>query len=204
MTEIVHLFVRPDETGGGFYVTSPQAPGLVYGEPSLEAVRQGIQDVLAFHFDRPGPFRIVEHHERRYDLAGGELVTRMAYDEHIADRQIVYERIGAALGVPGQAQNLVSAPTNKVGEVVYVCAVATDTLGWLGDQLDPRSSDAFMVAASVSDALLFAVAFARGEGYAEEGELILAEPDMTVADVIRKTAIVGPAPSQHPTIRVPA
>lgn len=203
MTEVIHLFVRPAEDDRDVYVTSPQAPGLVFGRPTLREIREELDDVLAFHFDRPGPFKVVEHHERHYDVAGGELVTRLAADEHRAERHVVYERIGAALRVPGQAHNLLEAPANKLGEVVYVCAVPSDTVGWLGDQLDPRSDDALMVAVAVSDELLFTVAMVKGEEHAGP-DLVLAENDRTVADVIRQVAVVSPAPAQHPAIRVPA
>ena len=202
MTDLIHLFVR-EESDGSVYATSPQAPGLVYGEPDLKALRQGVQDVLAFHFDEPGPFKVVEHHEYCYDVADHELVVRVAFDKHIADRQTVQERIRAAMSVPEQARDLADIPANKVGEVVYVCAVPSDTTAWLGDQLDPRSSDAFMVSASVSEVLLYAVLMAKGEEYAW-GELIEAQQNMTVAEVMRKTAIVGPSVSRRSMIRVPA
>lgn len=203
MPETIHLFVRR-EAGGLFYVTSPQAPGLMYGEETLEAVRHGIQGALAFHFGVPGPYPVVEHHECHHEIGDGELVTRIAIDGHLADRQVVQDGIRAALRVPEQIDALLSAPANRVGEVVYVCAVATDTLGWLGAQLDPRGSDTFMIAAAVGEALLFTVALARDEERAEAGDLLITQPDMTVAEVIRRTAIVGPAPAAHPMIRVPA
>src|ERR1700761_1316442 len=103
--------------------------------PSLEDLRSGLQDVLAFHFDRPGPFDVIEHLEREYEIAGHELVTRIAQDEHRDQRDAVFERIGRALAVSGQAEALVSTVTNTVGEAVYVCAVPSDTLGWLTAQL---------------------------------------------------------------------
>jgi hypothetical protein len=202
MTEIIHLFVR-EEADGSVYTTSPQAPGLVYSEPNLKTLRRGIQDVLTFHFDRPGPFKVVEHHEYRYDVADRELVIRVAFDKHVVDRQAVQKRIRTAFAVPEQAEDLADIPTNKVGEIVYVCAIPTDTTGWLGDQLDPRSSDAFMVAASVSESLLFAVLMGKGEEYAW-GELIEAERDMPLTEVMRKTAIVGPSQPKRSMIRVPA
>jgi hypothetical protein len=203
MPETIHLFVRR-EADGFCYVTSPQAPGLMYGERTIDAVRNGIQDALAFHFDAPGPYRVVEHHERHHEIGDGELVTRVAIDDHLADRQVVQDGINAALRVPEQVDALLSAPANRVGEVVYVCAVAADTLGWLGAQLDPRGSDTVMIAAAVGETLLFTVALARDEECAEAGDLLIAQPDMTVAEVIRRTAIVGPAPVAHPMIRVPA
>lgn len=134
MSENIHVIVRM--SGDGVYATSPQAPGLAYGRPTLEELRAGLQDVLAFHFSRPGPFEVTEHHERHYEVAGRELVTRLADDEHRAARQQAYERLGRALSLPEQASRLASAVTNKVDEAVYVCAVPSDTLGWLAEQLD--------------------------------------------------------------------
>jgi hypothetical protein len=40
--------------------------------------------------------------------------------------------------------------TNKVGETVYVCAVPSDTLGWLAAQLD-RPGDALVAALTIAD-----------------------------------------------------
>src|SRR5919108_4508950 len=97
---MIHLLVR--DTGEGFYATSPQAPGLVYGRATLTELRTDLDDVLAFHFDRPGPFRVLEHHERQYQFDDGELVTRIAVDEHRNERQEVYARLGRALTVPDQ------------------------------------------------------------------------------------------------------
>jgi len=73
MSEQIHLIIRLSDDGS-VYATSPQAPGLVYGRPSLEELRSELQDVLSFHFGRPGPFDVIEHHERHYDIAGRELV----------------------------------------------------------------------------------------------------------------------------------
>lgn len=124
MSERIHMIMRLSDDGS-VYATSPQAPGLIYGRQSLAEWRSGLQDVLSFYFERPGPFDVIEHHERHYEVEGRELVTRLAMDEHRDQRQAVYERIGQVLRVPGQAESLVSAVTNTVGETVYVCAVSS-------------------------------------------------------------------------------
>lgn len=49
--------------------------------------------------------------------------------------------------------------TNRVGEAVYICAVASDTIGRLADQLDPRG-DAVTVA--VAEPFIYTVSFAYG------------------------------------------
>lgn len=90
----IHLIVRVFDDGKA-YATSPQAPGLVYGRQSRKELHDDLEDVLSFHFDQPGPFEVIEHHERHHDISGHELVTRIAIDEHQAARMAVYERIGS-------------------------------------------------------------------------------------------------------------
>lgn len=191
--DVVHLMVRMTPTG--LYVTSPQAPGLAYGCADLAELRATVDDVLAFHFDRPGPFPVVEHHERHYVVAGRELVTRLAVDEHREARQEVYSRLGRALAVPEQARSLVDGTTNMVGETVYVCAVPSDTMEWLAAQLDPRG-DALTVAVAIADPFVFTVPFASGDGIARIGSVGLDSeeltPDSTVGDIVRQTPIVQP------------
>jgi hypothetical protein len=161
MTALIHVVIRIDPDG--VYATSPQAPGLVFMRPGIQELRAELQDVLAFHFDTAGPFRVLEHHERHYDVAGGgEIVTRIAVDEHAGRRNDVYQRIGAALTIPEQVPGLLSIPPNVVGEHVFVCAVASDTLGWLFEQLDERG-DAFAAAVSVADPFLFTIPLLYGE-----------------------------------------
>ncbi|WP_405085041.1 hypothetical protein [Microbispora sp. NBC_01389] len=153
MPEIINVIIRSGPDDRDLYATSPQAPGLVYGRETLEDLRAELQDVLSFHFGGPGPFAVVEHHERHYEMAGGELVTRMALDEHVHDRQAVYAALGRAAGHKDQAAGLVAAPANALGEVVYVCAVMPDTIGWIADQLEQRG-DAINIAVSVADAMI--------------------------------------------------
>ncbi len=53
MSEQIHLIIRLSGDGS-VYATSPQAPGLVYGRSSLAELRSDLEDVLSFHFGRPG------------------------------------------------------------------------------------------------------------------------------------------------------
>jgi hypothetical protein len=108
MSEQIHMIMRLSGDGS-VYATSPQAPGLIYGRQSLPEWRSGLEDVLSFYFERPGPFDVIEHHERHYDVEGRDLVTRVAVDERHDQRQAVYERIGRVLRLPDQAESLVSA-----------------------------------------------------------------------------------------------
>ncbi len=173
MSEQIHLIIRLSGDGS-VYATSPQAPG-----------------VLSFHFGRPGPFDVIEHHERHYDIAGRELVTRLAMDEHRDQRQAVYERIGQVLRVPGQAESLVSAVTNRVGETVYVCAVPSDTLGWLAAQLD-RPGDALVVALTIADHFLLTLPIAEDDGTHPAWSLGSSQPETRLSEIMQKIPVVTP------------
>lgn len=60
-----------------------------------------------------------------------------------------------------------------------------------------------MATVAVSEELLFAVAMVRGEEYVGPDSMAFDDAG-TVADVIRKVGVAGPAPARHPAIRVPA
>jgi predicted RNase H-like HicB family nuclease len=197
--EPIHLIVR--ETGEGFYATSPQAPGLAYGRATLAELRADLDDVLAFHFNRGGPFKVLEHRERQQGLDGGELVARIADDEHRDQRQEVDARLGRALAVSGQARSLLDGPTNRAGEVVYVCAVPSDTIGWLAAQLDPRG-DAVIVAVAIADPFVFTVPVVSGEASARVAGVAIGAhgypPETTLGELVRDTPIVQPLTAPHP------
>lgn len=195
MSEPIHLIIRLSGDGSA-YATSPQAPGLVYGRSSLEDLRSDLQDVLAFHFDQPGPFDVIEHHERHYDVAGRELVTRIALDNHLDQRQAVYERLGRALSVPGQAQALVSTVTNKVGEAVYVCAVPPDTLGWLAAQLD-GPGDALVAALTTADQFLLTLPIAADEGTHPAWSIGSSAAETPLSEVVQRIPVVTPPQTAH-------
>jgi len=191
MSEQIHLIIRLSDDGSA-YATSPQAPGLVYGRPSLDALRLDLDEVLAFHLGRPGPFDVTEHHERHYDIAGGELVTRLALDKHLKERQEVYNRIGSVLSVPGQAVSLMSGVTNLVGEVVYVCAVPSDTLDWLAAQLT-HPGDALIAAVTIADNHLLTLPFAEDDGtHPTWQHLASSLPDTSLSDVIQMNPVLTP------------
>lgn len=190
MSEPINLIIRLADDGS-VYATSAQAPGLAYGRPSLEELRADLESVLSFHFERPGPFDVIEHHERHYDIAGHELVTRIAMDEHRGQRQEVYQRIGQVLSVPGQAESLVSAVTNKVGETVYVCAVPSDTLGWLAAQLD-GPGDALVAALTIADHFLFTLPVTEADGTHPAWSPDSSSPETRLSEIMQKTPVVTP------------
>jgi len=189
--EGLHLIIRLSDDGKA-YATSPQALGLVYGRPSLKELRHDLHEVLAFHFERPGPFKVVEHIERHYDLADGELVIRVAMDAHTKEREMVAQRILQVVSLPEQAQALVAC-ANPIGESVYVCAVPSDTLGWLAAQLQPSApGDMINVALTIADGFLFTMPVAVEDGNRPTWPVGSAMPATSLSEIMQKTPIVTP------------
>lgn len=195
MAKPIHLVVREAEDGQ-VYATSPQAPGLAFGCKSIVELGRDLTDALSFHLDRPGPFEVVEHRERHYDISGKELVIRLTLDGHQAERGIVRDRIGQALSIPDQAGTLLAGVPNAVGEVVYVCAVPSDTIGWLEAQLDPRG-DAFTAALAIADGLVLTLPFAVNDGTRSSWHPIPGGPETKLSEVMQRSMIVTPPQLTH-------
>jgi hypothetical protein len=187
----IHLIVRLSEDGKA-YATSPQAPGLAYGRQSLHELHDDLEGVLSFHFEQPGPFKVIEHHERHHDISGHELVTRIAMDEHHAARLTVSDRIGQVMAAPAQAESLLSAVPNSAGEVISVCAGPSDTIGWLTEQLDPRG-DAFVAALSIADSMLLGLPFTVGDGSRPGWEAASYPRETPLSEIMQRSPVVTPS-----------
>jgi hypothetical protein len=180
--DVIHVIVRVEDDGS-MSVRSPQVPGLAYGAASTARVRSELDGVLAFALDRQGPFRVVEHHERRFEIAGREIVVRLAVDDHHDERQETYERLARAVGAPDQSAALLAAPADVVGEALYLCVVPSDRVRWIAAQLDPGSSATLAVAIAEGLLLTYQVHSEASPGRGD-GE--------TVADIMRTRSIVQP------------
>jgi hypothetical protein len=188
MSDQIHVIVRfsPD---GSVYATSPQAPGLLYGRSSIEELRAGLNDVLSFHFDQDDSFDVIEHHEHTYEVAGRELVIRLAIDSYYAERASVSNRILHVINEPEQASSVVSAVTNSVGEAVYVCAVPSDTFGWLSGQLG-QSGDALVAALTIADDFLFALPLAVDDAPRPAWRSASFDTGIRLSEIMQRTPIV--------------
>jgi hypothetical protein len=143
---------------------------------------------------------VLEHHEQHHEIEGGELVTRIAVDEHSDKRREVCARLGRVLTVPGQARSLLEGPPNRVGEVVYVCALPSDTIGWVAAQLDPRG-EAVRVAVAIADLFVFTVPIMSGAATQVAGESIGERGytlETTLGELVRDTPILQPLIAHHP------
>jgi hypothetical protein len=190
LNDQIHLIVRLSEDGSA-YATSPQLPGLLYGRSSIRELHRDLDGVLAFHLDRSGPFAVVEHQEEHYELADGELVVRVAVDEYQAERAAVARRVATVARMPVQAKTLVTAVTNRAGEAVYVCAVPSDTMGWLAAQLDPRG-DALVAALTIADDFLFTIPLAVDDGTRPAWRPSEASADTRLVEIMQQAPVVTP------------
>jgi hypothetical protein len=116
-------------------------------------------------------------------------------------RRIESIELGRALTVPAQALSLLEGPANRVGEVVYLCAVPSDTIGWLVGQLDPRG-DAAVVAVAIAEPFVFTVPVTSGDGTAQVAGVSIAErgyaTGTTLGELVRDTPIVQPVTAPDP------
>jgi hypothetical protein len=100
------------------------------------------------------------------------------------------------LRVPNQAEALVSTVTNKVDEAVYVCAVPSDTLGWLVAQLD-GSGDAFAAALTTADQFLLTLPIAADDGTHPAWSVGSSTPETLLSEIIQSIPIVTPPQAAH-------
>ncbi|MCK9896884.1 hypothetical protein [Frankia sp. AgB32] len=183
MTRAITVIVRRD--GESWSAWSPQCPGLAVAEPTAAELRGALPEALTWYFDGDSDFEILVHLEQ--ELRG--VVVRIAQDAFGWERQLVAERLGAALGVEDQAERLRAAPPNSAGEIVYVCALPTDPISWLTTQVGDVA-DPVVVALPAAEAMLWTLQFGTGSragaGSVDVGYL----PDTTFGEIM--TTFTGP------------
>jgi hypothetical protein len=155
MTRTVSVIVREDDPS--WWAWSPQCPGLTAGHETEAELLQSLPGTIAWYFEDDHSdydFDIQIHVERE---VGGVFI-RVAHDEQYAARQEVADRIAAALANPVLAERLRGAPANWAGEVVFICALPTDTRAWLDHQTE-EGDGAVIVFVPLSGTTLWARAF---------------------------------------------
>lgn len=183
MTRVVAVIVRRD--GPSWSAWSPQCPGLAVAEPTASELRAALPDALAWYFDGDTDVEMQVHLEQ--ELRG--VVVRIAQDTHLWERQLVAERLGAALGAESQAEQLRAAAVNAADEVVYVCALPSDPLSWLTAQMDD-AADAVVVTLPVAEAMLWTLQFGTVGRRGETPIGVSYRPDTTFGEIM--TTFAGP------------
>ncbi len=149
MSEPLHVIYRHEPTSDGeptwhsySYPTAVYASGY-----ALEDLREAFREAVAFHYGETPVPQLVEHLEHQ---AAPGVFLRVAVDRQTLDRDYVESTMRAALTResvhrPRFAAEQVSAS----GDIVVVCAVASDRLGWVFEQMGEH--DALHIAMAVSD-----------------------------------------------------
>jgi hypothetical protein len=154
-----HLIVRRD---GGVHLYSPQIPELVAGRDTPDELFKDLPDIVSFAAPDLDLRDAVIHQEEVFSVPEGDFVVRVARDDHASQRDRVHRRIVAALQVPTQVEEMLDAPPTRSGLLLFVCAVPSDTVRTIMEELDPRG-DAAVVAVSVADEWLWTTHFAYGD-----------------------------------------
>ncbi len=106
------------------------------------------------------------------------------------------------LGGPNGRELLSGEPSSATGEVVFICALATETLGMITRQLDPRS-DVCVIAVDVAGTMVFTTRLGSGEMLVTEGWTPLHEIgwtlDTTLGDVMK---VLTEAPAERRALLV--
>jgi hypothetical protein len=146
VAEVTHVIVT-NEGDYGWSAQSPQIPGFVYGRPTLTEFKKDYTKTLR-DVGVAGP--VLGHQQRRHETPeGAEYVIRFAEDGLREDRIAVAHRLEQIM-LTDQRHDLMLNATTESGEVIFVCVVASDTLGFVIDQMDERG-DVVTIAAAVAD-----------------------------------------------------
>jgi hypothetical protein len=176
VAELVELIVRRD--GDTWAAWSPQCPGLAIiqvSEPDL--VREARSAVREYLADPRAELRLHVESEVR------GVVFRVCQDEHRWARHHVIDRLAAALGDPDQAADIAARAPSALGDVVFVCAMPTDTLEWVQRQMEP--GDALNMAISVADALIWVSTFRRDD-FGRDGAGGALPATATIAEIMQR------------------
>lgn len=177
----VHLIVRA--TAHGIFARSPQCPGLAFARDTVSEVKDATHGVLSFYFGEPGPFVVLGHEENSLDLDGEEVVVRCAADRDYRTRTRVAKQILVALHDPTQRAELLTYPSDRTGEHLFIAVVAADSLGWIAEQLDDNGDPA-VIAAPATDQFIWT----NLVGYGESAAALMPVPSESAADLPRGAA----------------
>ena len=190
--DLVIISPSTDDEDWTFY--SPQMPGLVGGRDSLLQLRADLPEILRFA-EVSLPVKIRTHVEQVYEAGGTEYIVRVAQDGHLDDRLAAVRRLHAALTIDDQREDLLSSPRTRTGEVLFIAAVASDTVRDIAAQLHP-SGDAAVVVGGVADQFVWTFHLTNAEDLDEAarplGALGLSE-NTSIGEIMRSRPAGSPA-----------
>lgn len=127
-------------------VTSPQLPGLVGGRGSFAETAADLVDILISGGMPRYDAEIVTHRETPFDTPDGPVFVQVALDDEMDSRIATARRLGYAFTDRADSRliDLSGAPRDRAGDVRLICAVPSDTLEWIIEQMKGRD-DAVVV-----------------------------------------------------------
>ncbi|GIG61412.1 hypothetical protein Lfu02_57840 [Longispora fulva] len=178
-------------------VYSPQIPGFTGGRKTRDELRAALPEMLEFvDVDVPRT-RIHLHEEHVYRAGDLDYLIRVRRDDQQEPRVHTARVLERVLTDPVQRAELLSGPRTRTGEVLFICALATDRLGDLADQLH-GSGDVAAIVAPVGEDMIWSARLANADDLLEEGhppEYWGWSRDMTIAELMRSTKSGG-----HPNV----
>jgi hypothetical protein len=165
VAEMLPVFFT-DEGDHGWSAESPGVPGFVMGRRTLAELRADLPGALRFAGVSDA---IVLPHvtERFVTPEGDEFTVRRAEDAHRIERQEVFGRLLLVMETD-QRIELMRAARTPTSEVSFVCAVATDTLGWLRGQLYD-GDDVVTIALAVAENGIFSTQMSSDPHRVDQG-----------------------------------
>lgn len=153
----VHVMIR-DEGKLGVWITSPQLPGFSFFRATATEARAELAAALRYAAPGVETGKVTLHYElRRERPSGEEYVLRVAEDERKPVRHELAQRIERFLSDPAGGDDLLASTGNPVGEVVFVCGTAEDSLSWVLSQLEDE--DAVIVTLPVTELGIWTMPF---------------------------------------------
>lgn len=181
--------ILTEHPGYGWEIESPQLPELVGGRETKEALEAELKDLLVFGGASRDAVPAL-YYQRYLPIDGGDkFAVRVRKDSHVEDRVRVARRIKGALTDKKQLASMSRFPQRSTGEIVFVCAVASDRIDTLTRQLE-TGGDAIVIAMAVADQMLYTTPVSN-EAYTNNrpGWLSLDDvglgADATVGDLVR-------------------
>lgn len=142
----------------GWTVRSPGVPGLIAAAADYDRLFEELACLLGAAGVDLSTDLLRHHFERHVSVGDTDVVIRVAGDEHRGLREHTASRIVAAMISPERRRQLLSVPRTATGEVLYICVVPTDTVGWVTGQLG-GDGDAAAVAMSLGGPTIWTAHF---------------------------------------------
>ena len=157
--DTVHVLLT-DYGQFGWGISSPQMPELIGGRDSYEELVADLEQLLAFGGASEQAPRLLHLQKHRMLMNGDEFIIRVARDEKFEARWHVGQQLTAALNIAGQLHAMLSVPRRPTGELLFICAEPSDTVGWIVEQLNDH--DAACVVVGVASELIRTQFFGSG------------------------------------------